>query len=215
VGSKMLKPQYSFSKETYDNANTSTTTPSNSATTGSTNLFYDDSTLQSSSSTTNNTSDNLPVTTSTRRPNKYSSKYGQGATSSGGSKTERIISKSSKSSPNLLSKDRDYEHFYTTASDRYDPNKYLNNSSTTGYNSTYLNHHTTHPYSHSNLNQYLTSSSKNYGSGTTGSSGTTGTTSSYYQPSHHHYLNNTGNMIMFVIMLKFISVNHLFNKNLQ
>lgn len=38
---------------------------------------------------------------STRRPNKYVSKYGSSATKSGGSKTEKIVSKSSKSSPNL------------------------------------------------------------------------------------------------------------------
>lgn len=205
--SKLLKPQYSFNKDTYE----STSTTGGLTGTG-TSLLYDDSTLPSSSTMVSSVSDNGPgslvgssaTSSTTRRPHKYSKYQGSGAASqSGGSKTERIISKSSKSSPNLLSKDRDYDHFYTTA-DRYDPSKYLNSGSSTtsgtsssGYNSAYLNnlhHHSTHhPYSHSNLNQYLTSGSsstsgKNYGSGTTGSGSST---SSYYQPSHH-YLNNLG-----------------------
>ena len=60
---------------------------------------------------------------SSRRPAKYasgSSKYAQpglGLSASGGSKTERIISKSSKSSPNLAGgtgKEKDYyDHYYT------------------------------------------------------------------------------------------------------
>ena len=208
ASSKLLKPQYSFSKESYDNG------------TGNS-LLYDDSSSvlgTNSSGLVNSTSDNGPssitatsTTSSTRRPNKYKSKYQGDASQSGGSKTERIISKSSKSSPNLLS-----EHFYSTAYDHPHPSataiKYLNlNSSTSGgtgsgsnYNSSYLHPSTTtttsattHPYSHSNLNQYLTSASstagstsgKNYsGSGVTGSGSSS---TSYYQP--HHYYNNLGN----------------------
>lgn len=87
-----------------------------------------------------------------RRPNKYvSSKYGQqGAT---GSKTERIISKSSKSSPNLVSKDKDYESFYT---DRYEP-KWTNNS----YNN-YVNHGHSQYHSNPSYTNYGYNSYSNY-----------------------------------------------------
>ncbi|CAF0731630.1 unnamed protein product [Brachionus calyciflorus] len=113
------------------------------------------------------------INTPTRRPNKYiSSKY---PSSLAGSKTERIISKSSKSSPNLLSKDKDYEHFYT---DRYDPNssKWTSNSSNNNNNNNsnnspynnYINHvhsqyHSNPSSNYSNYNYSNYSNNDNYG----------------------------------------------------
>lgn len=96
----------------------------------------------------------------TRRPNKYiSGKYGQQGPT--GSKTERIISKSSKSSPNLVSKDKDYESFY---SDRYEP-KWTNSS----YNN-YVNHgqsqyhsNPTNSYSNYGYNTYSNYSNNDNG----------------------------------------------------
>ncbi|RNA28031.1 hypothetical protein BpHYR1_021736 [Brachionus plicatilis] len=82
-----------------------------------------------------------------RRPIKYvSSKYGPS-----GAKTERITTKSSKSSPNLVAKDKDYESFYT---DRYEP-KWTNSS----YNN-YVNHG--HSQYHSNPSAYNYNSYSNY-----------------------------------------------------
>lgn len=185
---KVLRPQYSFSKETYDNST------SGSGVTGSS--YYDDNALPAST-----VASDAPVTSSSsssRRPHKYNSKYTSQAgasTASGGSKTERIISKSSKSSPNLLCKDKDYEHFYTSTADKYDQtlptsNSATSTSTTSKYHNPYLNSYlssyntgtstgsgsgSSHPYGHSNLNPYLSS---NY-------------TNNYYQPSsssnHHHH----------------------------
>ena len=78
-------------------------------------------TLDSSLSNSNAVSGSLQEEASTenqvRRPLKYTSNALKYSDKSGGSKTEKIISKSSKSSPNLLSKERDYDHLYT---DRYE-----------------------------------------------------------------------------------------------
>ena len=105
----------------------------------------------------------------TRRPNKYISKYNSGGKAAG-SKTEKIVTKSSKSSPNLLSKDY---------SDRYDQtskwqqgntnnNQYLHHNHHSSINSPYMNSYT--------FNQpHMTTSNSNpgaYSSYTTNASAT-------------------------------------------
>lgn len=130
------KPQYSnYNKESYDNTN-----PTSLASASS---LYDD----------NSTSENL-----TRRPNKYisSSKYSQQGTA--GSKTERIISKSSKSSPNLLSKEKDYDRYDQTSSVT---NKWLHTSSNNNPYNNYINHN--HSQYHSSSNPYSSNNYNGYG----------------------------------------------------
>ena len=100
------KAPYTFNKDFYDTSSYAGTT-------------YDENALPNAATDNNTTSTSGISTSSSRRPNKYSqNKYlsAQQASGSGGSKTEKIVSKSSKSSPNLLSKASDYDHFYT---DRY------------------------------------------------------------------------------------------------
>ena len=94
----------------------------------------------------------------TRRPNKYISKYNSSGKAAG-SKTEKIVTKSSKSSPNLLSKDY---------SDRYDQTAKWQQGNTTN-NNQYLhhNHHSSinSPYMSSyTFNQpHMTTSNSNPG----------------------------------------------------
>lgn len=105
-----------------------------------------------------------------RRPNKYaSSKYG--------AKTERITTKSSKSSPNLVAKDKDYESFYT---DRYEP-KWTNSS----YNN-YVNHG--HSQYHSNPSAYGYNSYSNYAN-------SNDTASSYYSANREDKWNELDSML--------------------
>jgi hypothetical protein len=107
---------------------------------------------------------------SSRRPNKYaSSKYGEKLN---GSKTEKILSKPSKSSPNLLTKD--YDHLYT---DKYDQNSqkwHAGNSYSTASSSstaapsiaaaTAAGGTSSHHQYHSNMNPYLGNNYSNYNS---------------------------------------------------
>ena len=89
--SKSYKPHYSYGKDSFENSNGLTV-------------------LNSSNAALPEEGESATVV---RRPMKYTSnalKYGEKNT---GSKTEKIISKSSKSSPNLISKERDYDHLYT------------------------------------------------------------------------------------------------------
>lgn len=127
---KSLKSQYTVNgKDNYDSGFTSLVT-----------ALYDDN-LGTSSSL--HAADS--AISSTRRPNKYmSSKYGD---KFGGSKTEKILSKPSKSSPNLLTKD--YDHLYT---DKYDQQKWHSGNYSSSSSSS------NHPY-HSNVNPYNTYSS--------------------------------------------------------
>lgn len=114
-----------------------------------------------------------------RRPNKYTSaKYGQQGPSA--SKTERIISKSSKSSPNLVSKDKDYESFYT---DRYEP-KWTNSS----YNN-YVNH------GHSQYHSNPTNSYSNYGYNSYSNYSNNDTNYNHYNPSREDKWNELDSML--------------------
>lgn len=136
--------------------------------------LYDENLVPVSSATT------VANVDTSRRPLKYNSSKYSYLPAGSGSKTEKIISKSSKSSPNLLSKEHDYEKYYTERyyDHRQSPtnktNKSTGTTSTTNpYLSSYLYHHsTTNPYSSS-------SSSSNYNNNN----------SSSYYPSHlnHHH----------------------------
>lgn len=110
--SSIKKPETS----TYDNNNASTIVGS----------FYEENHLPSMSSHTGE---------STRRPNKYVSKY-SGAKSVG-SKTEKIISKSSKSSPNLLyepSTGSKWQSSNYTPSNQYHSSNYGSGNNYSSYN---------------------------------------------------------------------------------
>ena len=114
-----LKSQYSF-----DNSNNGTTSYNGVSWSGLCGLLTVDENLLLSTLTSNDTpSISSTSTTATttgascacRRPHKYnaSSKYlYPDSTKSGGSKTEKIISKSSKSSPNLHLKDYEYSKLF-------------------------------------------------------------------------------------------------------
>jgi hypothetical protein len=128
---------------------------------------------------------------SSRRPNKYISSSGAlkysnpGLSISGGSKTERIISKSSKSSPNLMSSNTCSTKDYYT--DKYDlnTNKWTSNATSSLINSS-------NPYlsSNNNTNSYLGSSyhSTPYYSSTTITSNNP--PSSYQSYNSNDYNNN-------------------------
>jgi len=116
--------------------------------------FYEENHLPSS----------LTTDASTRRPNKYVSKYtsnNNNGTKSGGSKTERIVTKTSKSSPNL---NYDSAMPKWTPHSQYNHSNNLNNNNNTTTNSTssYLM-----PNKYSNSSTYgayqpLSSSSSNH-----------------------------------------------------
>lgn len=113
---------------------------------------------------------------STRRPNKYISKYssgGSGTAGNGGSKTEKIISKSSKSSPNLLKE----------FSDRYEQtNKWQPTNTTT--NSSTANTNPYHSSTNSSYGNYGNYSTYNFQPATIMYNGTTTSTS------NNPYVNN-------------------------
>ena len=151
--SKLTKQPYSLSKETYDNTilNANIGSMYDEPSSLSTNHSLD-SGVSSVSGTTSG------ISSSARRPNKYN-KYQQ----SSGAKTEKIVSKSSKSSPNLLSKD--YDHYYTERYDRTSPSKWHSTASTasTAAGSSSSAASTTNPY-HSTVNPYLSGTYNNYSS---------------------------------------------------
>lgn len=165
---KSAKSQYSLnSKDSYDSALAA----------GMVAAIYDDN-VGTSSAIHSHAADT--ITSSTRRPNKYvSSKYGEKLN---GSKTEKILSKPSKSSPNLLTKD--YDHLYT---DKYDQNSQKWHSG---------NSYSSHHQYHSNVNPYLGNNYSNYNSynyqpmasTTTNSSSTNADNSNY---SHYNNYNPT------------------------
>ena len=146
VGSRWTSSIKKPENSTYDNNNASTIVGS----------FYEENHLPSMSSHTGESS---------RRPNKYVSKYsgGKGV----GSKTEKIISKSSKSSPNLLT-------------DRYEPS--------TGSKWQSSNYTPSNQYHSSNYGSGNNYSSYNYQPITTSSSNNA--VSSSYNKNNDNFNNN-------------------------
>ena len=160
------KQPYTFNKEFYEPSSSSSAGLSSNYAGTTTNATFDDNPIPTS--TTVSAIDGVLSSSgsSTRRPNKYTkSNYLSAQQSgSGGSKTEKIVSKSSKSSPNLLLA-KDFDHYYT---DRYN-----NTTTASANNNTTPN---TNQY-HSSVNPYLSVNYGNYSS------------SSYYQPQSSSSMN--------------------------
>ncbi len=166
------KQPYTFNKEIYDTSSSSGGLSSNYV--GTTYHIDDNTTIPASTSVNIDglSMTNIPSTISSnssssggsRRPNKYNpSKYlsSQQQSGSGGSKTEKIVSKSSKSSPNLLAKD--YDHFYT---DRYglgdtSTSKWHHPYTSSGSSNTTSSTSNNNPY-HSSINPYYGNYSSSY-----------------------------------------------------
>ena len=118
--------------------------------------FYEENHLPSLASHT--------ADSSTRRPNKYVSKYGA-ASKPQGSKTEKIISKSSKSSPNLLLETGSYAGTNGTSA-KWQP--YTSSSSQSQYHSngpTNYGSYSSSGYNNNNNNNNNNSSSASNGVG--------------------------------------------------
>ena len=117
-------------------------------------IFYEENHLPSLASHT--------ADSSTRRPNKYVSKYGA-ASKPQGSKTEKIISKSSKSSPNLLLETGSYAGTNGTSA-KWQP--YTSSSSQSQYHSngpTNYGSYSSSGYNNNNNNNNSSSASNGVG----------------------------------------------------
>lgn len=166
---KASKPESSIMssyKDSYEPSMSSSSGIGSTATTPASTIvgsFYEENHLPSLSSHTGDSS--------TRRPNKYVSKYG-GA----GSKTEKIISKSSKSSPNLL----DGSQYNTSTSGKWQP--YTSSASQNQYHSNgqSSNNYNNSSYTPSSYNGTSSATSSNYPSLSTSTSGGNYNTTSGY-----------------------------------